>query len=79
MSANKPGFLNTITKLLGLVHRVVDVADESLGIIEDGVNTTRLHSQHMLKSTEVELSSELRELEKRIALLDAPQPALPAA
>lgn len=64
--AQKPGILNTLSKLFGLVHRTVDMVEEAVGVIEDGVKTTRLHSQHMYVSTQVELSAELRALKKEL-------------
>lgn len=66
VKTQKPGILNTITKLLGLVHRSVDMLEEAVGVVEDGVRTTRLHSQHMYASTQVELSAELKQLQKEL-------------
>lgn len=66
----KPGILNTLSKLFGLVHRTVDMVEEAVGVIEDGVRTTRLHSQHMYASTQVELSAELRALQNELQTLE---------
>ena len=62
----KPGILNTLSKVFGLIHRSVDMLEEAVGVVEDGVRTTRLHSQHMYASTQVELSAELKQLQKEL-------------
>lgn len=62
----KPGILNTLSKVFGLIHRTVDMVEEAVGVIEDGVRTTRLHSQHMYASTQVELSAELKALQAEL-------------